>query len=273
MEGVGLNAAPAAELQRLRQIVVLAAREELVPRFADIARRPKPDGSWVTEADTGMQARLARELQQAWPDYAFMGEEMSAAEQGAVLASDTRPTWCLDPLDGTTNFTNGVPFYAVSLALLAQGELRLGMVYDPLRDECFMAAQGQGAWLNDEVLKPLPPPLALRRCVGVVDFKRLTPRLASRLGQDPPYASQRSFGACALDWCWLAAGRFQVYLHGGQRLWDYAAGNLILTEAGGHSCTLDGDALFDGTLEPRSAVAALDPDLFRAWQAWIAIHR
>lgn len=273
MEGVRLNVLPTERLQRLRGIVVAAAREELVPRFADVARRSKADGSWVTEADTAMQARLAAELARAWPTYAFMGEEMSAAEQGAVLAAGHHPTWCLDPLDGTTNFTNGVPFYAVSLALLAGGQLILGMVYDPVRDECFMAEQGQGAWLNDAVLKPNPAPLALRRCMGVVDFKRLTPRLASRLGQDPPYASQRSFGACALDWCWLAAGRFQIYLHGGQRLWDYAAGNLILTEAGGHSCTLDGEALFDGSLDPRSAVGALDPDLFRAWQAWIAIHR
>lgn len=257
----------------LRDLVVRAAEEELLPRFAHAPRSVKVDGSWVTEADTAVQARLAAELALGWPEYGFVAEEMSPDEQGDVLQRRQAGVWCLDPLDGTTNFTHGLPFYAVSLALIVNGVIQAGLVYDPTRGECFMAERGQGVWLNDAPLEPVRPRLALRRSVGVVDFKRLTARLASRLGQDPPYGSQRNFGACALDWCWLAAGRFQVYLHGGQRLWDYAAGSLILSEAGGFECTLEGEPIFQGSLAPRSVVAALDADLFRAWQAWIAINR
>ena len=74
-----------------------------------------------------------------------------------------------------------------------------------------------------------------------IDFKRLDGPLATRLATEIPYASQRSFGSVALDWCWLAAGRCHIYLHGRSHLWDYAAGELILAEAGGYSCTLDGE--------------------------------
>ncbi|UCE77444.1 MAG: inositol monophosphatase, partial [Gammaproteobacteria bacterium] len=79
------------------------------------------------------------------------------------------------------------------------------------------------------------------------------------------------FGAVALDWCWLAAGRCHVYLHGQQKLWDYAAGCLILQEAGGQAVTLEGDPVFVPSLTPRSAAAALDPDIFRQWIDWLRI--
>ncbi len=107
--------------------------------------------------------------------------------------------------------------------------------------------------------------------VALIDLKRLPRALAARLASDPPYQSQRSFGAVALDWCWLAAGRCHVYLHGQQKLWDYAAGCLILQEAGGQAVTLEGEAVFATTLEPRSAAAALDPEVFRQWTAWLGI--
>ncbi|MHB8413844.1 MAG: inositol monophosphatase family protein [Acidiferrobacteraceae bacterium] len=259
-------------LSELTALVVTAANEELCTRFAEPGREIKEDGSWVTEADKAMQARMARELARRWPEYGLLSEEMSGAEQEEVLVASRGGLWCLDPLDGTTNFTHGLPFYAVSLALIDRGRIAAGIVYDPARQECFVAEKSRGAWRNGHRLAGAQtPPLALRRSVGVVDFKRLAPRLASRLGQDPPYGSQRHFGACALDWCWLAAGRFEVYLHGGQKLWDYAAGSLILAEAGGHQCTLEGEPVFSGDLAPRSVVAALHPELFQAFRSWIAI--
>ena len=107
--------------------------------------------------------------------------------------------------------------------------------------------------------------------MALIDLKRLDAELASRLAAAPPYRSQRSFGSVALDWCWLAAGRCHVYLHGRQKLWDYAAGCLILTEAGGSAITLEGEPVFRPTLEPRSAAAALDPDIFLQWKDWLGI--
>jgi myo-inositol-1(or 4)-monophosphatase len=113
--------------------------------------------------------------------------------------------------------------------------------------------------------------LPLRQAIGLVDFKRLSVELATRLASVPPYASQRSFGSIALDWCWLAARRAHVYIHGKQHIWDYAAGCLILQEAGGQSLTLSGEDVFVNSLAQRSAVAAADRRLFAEWQAWLGI--
>lgn len=258
---------PVDELQR---IVTAIARAELLPRFSAVARAHKADGSVVTEADLVMQQRVRDALAARWPDVAFLGEEMTAADQHALLRSG-KPLWLLDPLDGTSNFAAGVPFFSTSLALLDHGGIQLGIVYDPVRDECFGAVRGGGASLNGRPLPPGGAGVALRQSIGLIDFKRLTPELATRLARHPPYASQRSFGSIALDWCWIAAQRGHVYLHGKQHLWDYAAGWLILHETGGCSTTLSGEDVFVRALTPRSAVAAADAALFREWVAWLHV--
>ncbi|MFP5345303.1 MAG: inositol monophosphatase family protein [Gammaproteobacteria bacterium] len=264
------------ELKQLCAIVVKAAREELLPRFhsrlpaqAGAHGEIKHDGSVVTEADTALQQRLQTELKSHWPQYALLGEEMPLEQQQALRKKHGAGLWCLDPLDGSTNFAAGIPFFAVSLALLQDGVPVLGIVYDPLRDECFSAQQGQGARLNDAPLTVAPRHISLSRSVAVVDFKRLSAPLAASLAQKPPYLSQRNFGSVALEWCWLAAGRFDVYLHGGQKQWDYAAGSLILTEAGGHAETLQGGEVFNPSGQPSSVVAALDGPLFTEWKTWL----
>ena len=102
-----------------------------------------------------------------------------------------------------------------------------------------------------------------------VDFKRLPATLAQALAASPPYSSQRNFGASTLEWCYVAAGRFDVYLHGGQKLWDYAAGSLILEEAGGLMCSLDSDDFWAEEGWKRSVLAARTPELFEAWVSWV----
>ena len=206
-------------------------------------RHTKLDGSVVTEADIALQRRLQQELARHWPEYDFLGEEMAGHEQEELMRVCTQKgLWCLDALDGTSNFAAGVPYFAVSLALLIHCRPELGLVYDPVRDECFTAQRGQGAWLNGLSLGTRAAlELPLPRCIAAVDFKRLAARSAARLARRRPTVRQRNFGASSLDWCWLADGRFHVYLHGGQKLWDYAAGHLILAEAGGRSQTLAGE--------------------------------
>jgi len=262
------------DLKVLRQLVRSCAQEELLPRFADVGRHIKRDGSIVTEADHAMQDRVQKELASQWPEYDFLGEEMPRRAQAALTTSGRAGLWVLDPLDGTSNFAAGVPFFSVSLALLIDGRPEIGLIHDPIRDECFMAQRGRGAWLNGLSMgTQVPVRLPLARSIAVVDFKRLDPALAAKLGGEPPFGSQRNFGSSALDWGWLADGRFHVYLHGGQKLWDYAAGILILTEAGGQAVTLDGGEVFSGGLDPRSVVAARDPELFQTWKAWVAANR
>ena len=259
------------DLSILKQIIISAARDELLPRFADVQRNTKMDGSFVTEADLAVQARITKELQQRYPDTALLGEEMTADEQ-AELLNNSESLWCLDPLDGTSNFAVGTPYYAISLALIERGVATLGIVYDPNRDECFVGIRGQGAFLNDEPLTVKAVDLPLSQCTALIDFKRLSSRLAMDLVAQRPYASQRSYGSVALDWCWMAVSRFHVYLHGASSIWDYAAGLLIFNEAGGYSSTLEGDEIYVNELSKRSSVGALDQATFEQWASWLNEH-
>lgn len=257
------------DLDRLADCVRRAAREELLPRFTRVTQEHKADGSILTEADLAIDARLRMDLAQHWPEIGFLSEEMDAAAQQRLLDARERPLWCLDPLDGTSNFAAGIPFFGVSLALLCDGQVEIGLIYDPIRDECFTARRGAGAWLNATRLHTAAIDLPLKTCIALIDLKRLAPELRRRLTDTPPYHSQRNFGSCALEWAWLAAGRGHVYLHGGQKLWDFAAGTRLLAEAGGTSFTLDGEAVFVARLAARSAVASPDPALARTWLDWI----
>lgn len=264
-----MNTLPA--ISELAALVVAAAQQELLPRFRQVSFSRKADDSLLTEADLAMQQRLAREFHHHWPHIAFLGEEMMHEQQQRVLADDAQGVWIVDPLDGTRNFASGLPFFSVSVALLAKGEVVLGVVYDPVRDECFTAVKGEGAQCNGVPLSCVALPHELRQTIALIDFKRLSHELAARLVTERPFSSQRSFGSVAIDWCWLAAGRCHTYLHGAQRLWDYAAGALIYAEAGGHAVTLQGEPVFNGTLAPRSAVAALGDKLFHEWCRWLSI--
>ena len=259
------------DLALLKDIMINAAREELLPRFADVRRDIKADGSFVTEADMAVQSRITEVLKQHYPDTVLLGEEMTEQEQLSLL-NTSDALWCLDPLDGTSNFAIGIPYYSVSLALIEKGQPVLGIVYDPNRDECFVGIRGQGAFLNDQPLKVRSPDLPLAKCTALVDYKRLPEKLAMNLVSIRPFASQRSFGSVALDWCWLAASRCHLYLHGRSNIWDYVAGHLIFSEAGGVSSTLEGEAIYVNELTPRSSVGALDQSHFNEWHRWLADH-
>lgn len=260
------------DLEQLRETVIHIAQEHLPASHGRVKDCRKADGSLLTEVDLALQRQIGKALTARWPEFAFLGEEMEEAEQTRLLASTDRGLWCLDPVDGTRNFVAGIPYFSISLALLVNQEVVLGLVYDPLREECFSAQKGQGAWLNGKLLGQNRPNSPLQLGIGLVDFKYLPATLATRLATAPPYSSQRSFGSVALDWCWLAAGRSHVYLHGRQKIWDYAAGSLILSEVGGQAVTLEGRSVFRAELEPRSVAAALDSALFDEWIAWLGIR-
>ena len=228
------------------------------------------DGSIVTDLDHEMQRIISTELKSRWPAFSFMGEEMDHGEQAQIVVNGQETGfWALDPLDGTTNFAMGFPFYGVSLALVVGGEPQLGVVYDPVRRECFSARAGEGAYLDGVSLKTPQSPLTLGECVANVDYKRLASGRADALVRYPPYRSQRNLGSSVLEWCWVAAGRVQLYLHGGQRMWDYAAGSLILKEAGGVFSTIPGNVLDCRKFTKRSAIAAINPELHRLWIRWV----
>lgn len=257
-----------AMLKAVVAAVKLVAAEEIMPRYLKVAHQRKSDGSLCTEAGMAAQAALTRKLQ-AILNVPVLGEEMPAAEQHALWEAGREGLWCIDPIDGTSNFVRGLPYFAVSAALLREGRSVLGVVYDPAADEVFAAEQGKGAFLNGEKLVGREGVESLSLALANVDLKRLDTKLVLRLAAHPPYSSQRNFGASALDWCYTAAGRYDVYLHGGQKLWDYAAGTVILREAGGHACCIGNDDFAQGDIWQRSVIAARDPQLFEQWKNWI----
>ena len=253
-------------LPEVRAAVRRISIEEILPRYLKVARQRKEDGSLFTEADLAVQEALTRELSKILP-VPLIGEEMDKARQRTLWESDE--IWCVDPIDGTSNFVNGIPYFAVSVALMRGGRSILGVVYNPVSQEMFSALKGGGAHLGEEALPQRQASVRLQGAIASVDFKRLPRELANRLVLSPPYSSQRNFGACSLEWCYVAAGRFDAYLHGGQQLWDYAAGALILEEAGGSLCCMDHNDFWESPPWTRSAIAAQNAELFGKWRDWI----
>ncbi len=243
------------------------AADEILPRYRNVVAMRKDDGSILTEADLAAQAALQRRLR-AIHDVPVLAEEMPSHEQVAIWERGGR-LWCVDPLDGTRNFSAGVPFFAVSVALMEAGRPLFGTVYDPIADEAFFAVRGGGAWLNHRTLEVPARAPQLCDAVAEVSLRRNTARLRGELKRHPPYARRLTSGSSALSWCHLAAARIDVMLHSGQKMWDYAAGALVLEEAGGHASTLEHDDFWSANVWSRSVVAARGPRLLAEWRGWL----
>jgi myo-inositol-1(or 4)-monophosphatase len=198
----------------------------------------------VTEFDLRSEAHLVRVLREAFPDHAIR------AEEGGGNASASGYEWLVDPLDGTTNFAHGFPFFAVSLALTRRGELIVGAVYDPLRDELFSAESGRGAALNSQPIR-VSTQAALDRALLATGFPydvRTNPHnnFAQFMRFQLRAQAVRRPGAAALDCCYVAAGRLDGYWEYRMNPWDVGAGALIAREAGGRVTTAEGDDDFLG---------------------------
>jgi myo-inositol-1(or 4)-monophosphatase len=243
------------------------ATQEILPRYRSVDATRKADGSVVTEADFAAQEALVRRLR-AIEDVAVIGEEMSAREQHAIFERGGR-FWCVDPLDGTGNFSRGVPFFAISVALMDHERPIFGTVYDPIRDEAFFALRAAGAWLNHaRLVLPASGP-ALAGALAEVSLRGDTRALRGALKDRKPYRKRITCGSSALSWCHLAAARIDVMLHSGQKMWDYAAGALILAEAGGCLCALEQDDFWTAPVWKRSVVAARTRPLLDEWRQWL----
>ncbi|MCX9158179.1 inositol monophosphatase [Niveibacterium sp. 24ML] len=257
-----------ARARALESVVREVAREVTMPRYLKASRQQKADGTSLTEADGATQRALAERLRDVI-DAPVLGEEMSAEQQHEVWAHGDRGIWVIDPIDGTTNFANGIPIFGLSVGFLVDGRTEFGVVYNPIADEAFYAGRGAGAWLNGQRLPLRTPPKTLAASVGGVDFKRVPPSLAAHLAVQSPCFSLRNFGSSALEWCFIAAGRLDVYLHGGQMLWDYAAGRLLVEESGGMASDLEGRALQAQPEGKQAVVVASSPALHAQWLAWL----
>ena len=187
----------------------------------------------VTEFDRRSEARLLERITARFPDDAVLAEESGERDGGR----DAEVRWIVDPLDGTTNFAHNYPFFAVSVAAERRGEVVAGAVFDPVRDETFDAALGEGARLNGEPIH-VSAIDALEDALLVTGFPydvREHPERHVPLFQDFLLRAQgiRRDGSAALNLCYLAMGRFDGFWEGRLAPWDVAAGSLIVRESGG----------------------------------------
>ena len=204
--------------------------------------RTKGETDYVTNVDLAVQELLRERLAVLTPDIQFMGEE-----QDNSRLDWHRPCWILDPVDGTTNLIHGFRHSAVSLALSEAGQILFGAVYNPYSGECFTARRGQGAFCNGSPIRVsgadrLEDSLL---CAGTVPGRRELADKAFCQMRNLYNVCQdiRRTGCASLDLCWVACGRLDGYVELFLQPWDYAAGLLIVNEAGGRITAPDGSPL------------------------------
>jgi myo-inositol-1(or 4)-monophosphatase len=230
--------------------------------------REKARFDLVTDADLASQAAIRSYLQGRFPDHSFLGEEDPTPR--ARPADDAPPTWIVDPLDGTTNYVHDCPLYCVSIGLQVAGELVVGVILDPARQELFAAAQGQGAWLGSRRLQTsqadslevallatgFPPDL--RGQERTLDYWRYL-SLRTR--------SLRRTGSTALNLAYVAAGRFDGYWAFDNHVWDVAGGVVLVREAGGLVTNVDGSPYDPYTPDALVSNGPLHPVLLEAMRS------
>ena len=213
-------------------------REELpLLSRSDIER--KGLHSYVTHVDTNAEKRIVKALEELLPEAGFIVEEDSIDKQGKEYQ------WIVDPLDGTTNFIHGLPCFSVSIALMKNKEVLLGVVYEVMQDECFYAWQGGGAYLNEEPIrvssiKSLGESL-LATGFPYYDYSLLDKYMDLFTWCLRSTHGVRRLGSAAVDLAYVACGRFEGFFEYGLNAWDVAAGSLIVTEAGGKVDDFKGD--------------------------------
>ncbi len=213
----------------------------------------KQVNDFVTEVDHAAEKVIIETLMAAYPGHGILAEE-SGSEHGA---KDSEFVWIIDPLDGTTNFIHGFPFYCVSIALSVRGRLEQAVIYDPTRNDLFTATKGRGAYMNERRIR-VSKRVRMNECILSTgfpfrpgdNFKNYLRMMADIM---PLAAGLRRPGAAALDLAYVAAGFSDGFFETGLSPWDMAAGALLITEAGGLVGNFTGEADF---LDHKECLAA-----------------
>lgn len=220
--------------------------------------RYKGEVDLVTEMDERAEGIIKEALLGAYPSYGML------AEEGGTLHGEDDARWIVDPLDGTTNYAHGLPVFAVSIALEKAGEVVLGVVYDPIGEETYVAERGGGARLNGGPISVSGTDELIRALVvtGFPYDRDDVPAALDLFGRFSMLAQgMRRLGSAALDLCYVAAGRLDAYYERGIHAWDVAAGSLILQEAGGRITDYRGDPFELETAELVASNGPLHPAL------------
>lgn len=244
-----------ADLEDLARRAGAILRENFHPRPGFGPRlqvKYKSERDPVTEVDHRTEAFLLEEIQAHFPEHQIITEE-----SGLIQGSQDWQ-WFLDPIDGTINYSRGVPIFVVSIGYAKKGRVTLGAIYDPMLDECFSAERGRGAWLNGEPIRVSVIQELGRGLVGTgfpYDV-RSNPNnnLDNYAAATMLTQAVRHMGAAARDLCYVATGRLDAFWELRLSAWDIAAGGLIAEEAGAIVTKVSGDPQY--MLKPYSILAA-----------------
>jgi len=216
----------------------------------------------VTEIDQRSEDLLVSKIRQHYPTHSIL------AEESGRLNGDHDSCWCIDPLDGTTNYAHGLPFFSVSLAYAEKGKVQMGVVLDPMLGECFSAERGKGAWLNDESIHVSKTSNLIEGLLATsfpYEFEDSRVRNLNYFSRFIKLTqSIRRMGSAALELCYVGAGRLDGYWEVKLHPWDVAAGGLIVEEAGGVVTNLDGTVDY---VSPPCATVAANPMIHRHMMA------
>ena len=213
----------------------IKASRSLIRDFGEIENlqvSTKGPGDFVSSADKRTEKIIIEELQKAHPEYGIISEE-----RGIINKSNLKNRWIIDPIDGTMNFLNGLPQFAISIAYEENNEVKCGVIFNPIMNEMFCAEKGSGAYLNNTRIrvsnkKNLKDALLVTG--GPKGLSKIKKKIFSEYQKVSNYvANVRKFGSAALDIAYVACGRFDGYWQRELNYWDIAAGIIILKEAGG----------------------------------------
>ncbi len=201
-----------------------------------LERELKDDKSFVTKADKEAEAIIVGSITRHYPDHGILGEE------GADVNPEAEYQWVIDPLDGTSNFVNGIPIFAVSIGILHQGKPFIGVVYNPITESLYAAEKGKGATYNGKSIAVS----AQAAGDGIVTFgpgRKESARFLKLFvtAKETHFKSVRFLGSTALELAYVARGGTEAFVCIGLSLWDFAAGKLLVTEAGGMVTDYDGN--------------------------------
>lgn len=199
-----------------------------------LEREVKDDKTFVSKADKESEAAITEIIQTQFPDHGLLGEEGGNLNPGAEYL------WVVDPLDGTANFLNGIPIFAVSIGILKAGEPHIGVIYNPITNSLYAAERGKGATYNGKPARVSHQ--AADKGIVTFGYSQKDKKRAINLVHESPrfIKSARLLGSCALELAYVARGGTEGFICLGLSKWDYAAGALIVSEAGGRLSGLDG---------------------------------
>ncbi len=213
----------------------IKASRSLIRDFGEIENlqvSSKGPGDFVSSADKRTEKILIEELQKAHPEYGIITEET-----GIINKSNIKNRWIIDPIDGTMNFLNGVPQFAISVGYEENGEIVCGVIFNPIMNEMFIAEKGNGAYLNNSRMR-VSNKKKIKDALLVTGGPKGTSKIKEKIFSEYINVSNnvsnvRKFGSAALDMAYVACGRFDGYWQRELNYWDIAAGIIILKEAGG----------------------------------------